>query len=48
VEELIWTLIVKNSNPMMAALMASAGAMSGNLSSSVSYHSREKCIGNDI
>ena len=35
IEELVWTLIVKNSSPIMAALMASAGAMGGNMASTV-------------
>lgn len=39
IEETVWALMVKNANPMMAALMASAGSMGGNLSSSPSVNS---------
>ena len=37
IEEAVWALIVKNSNPLIAAFMAGAGSMSGNLSSSVLF-----------
>ena len=37
IEEAVWALLVKNSNPLIAAFMAGAGSMSGNLSSSVLF-----------